>query len=87
MHKNTKTKKEYNCKAKPHEQIYHHLVPFISSLSQMVMNLFLFANQILGKRKAAEVLIRNGIDINQQDHKNQTALHSAALQGNLMISV
>lgn len=42
------------------------------------------SHQILGKRKAAEVLLKNGIDVNQKDNKNQTALHRAAMHGNLI---
>lgn len=36
----------------------------------------------IGKKKVAEILIQNGIDVNKMDHNNQTALHRAALRGN-----
>lgn len=40
-------------------------------------------HRILGKKKVAELLIRNGVDINHMDNNNQTALHRAASQGNI----
>lgn len=40
-------------------------------------------HRILGKKKVAELLIRNGVDVNHMDINNQTALHRAASQGNI----
>lgn len=43
---------------------------------------YVIRRRILGKKKVAELLIQNGIDVNHMDNNNQTALHRAASQGN-----
>lgn len=43
--------------------------------------------RFLGREKVAELLIRNGANVNQKDHQGKTPLHLAAEQGNSVIQI